>query len=155
MKTVFRSFSIYFFMIMSVSCLHKKVKSLKCRSMNKEKIVISNNPLIKEEYAAVGTARDYDIQLVDSKEQVFIAARDLIHKNWHLLNHTMVANIPIYLHPYRTLALQAGTELDSFSLALIERSIEELKKGKEPHYNEKTRKDFQDMDLTLFREVKL
>ena len=67
----------------------------------------------------------------------------------------MTGNIPIYKHPFRTLALKPGTTLHTESLMLIESSLEKLKVGSLPNYKEAVVKDFQDLDLTIFKEVKL
>lgn len=119
---------------------------------DKQIIIITNNPKIKEDYA---NSKEYELIFLLDRMQVLKKARDLIHLNWILINHTMVANIPIYKHPYRTLALKQGKSLHTDSLLLIERSIEKLASGQLPNYDEKVMLDFQDMDRILFKEVKL
>lgn len=121
----------------------------------KLKVVITNNPKVRTYYESLPMRPDYDLVFTDVKKEVLICSRDLIHKNWKLLNHTMVGNIPIYKHPYRTLVLQKNLEFDAYSLELIEQAMEHINRGKQPEYTAKVLEDFQELDFILFNEVKI
>ncbi|MBQ7613268.1 MAG: GrdX family protein [Spirochaetaceae bacterium] len=116
-----------------------------------EKVIVTNNKKVQEKYSDVG----YQVLFLPEVSLVYMTARDLIHKNFFLVNHSMTANIPIYKHPYRSLALKLGKSLHHDSLMLIERALEKLRMGTMPNYPEQVLQDFQDLDLTLFQEVKL
>ncbi|MEL3909180.1 MAG: GrdX family protein [Treponemataceae bacterium] len=118
----------------------------------KSKIIITNNPKVQESFVG---KKELELIFVEERKKVFTKARDLIHQNWQLINHTMMANIPLHMHPYRSLALKKGTELDMQSLSLIEGAIERLGRGKLPKYNQRNLDDFQELDLVLFNEVKI
>lgn len=120
--------------------------------MEKSKLIITNNPKVRALF--VGN-NEIELVFVEERKAVFTKSRDLIHQNWQLLNHTMMANIPLHMHPYRSLALKKGTELDVKSLSLIESAIERLGRGKLPEYNQRNLDDFQELDLVLFKEVKI
>lgn len=119
------------------------------------KLLITNNPKVKEAYEKQGKKLDYELDFCDKKADVFIKARNRIHKGWQLLNHTMAGNIPLYKHPYRSLALKKIDSLDTCSLDLIERAIEQLSRAEQPHYSESVLNDFQDLDFAIFSEVKI
>lgn len=119
------------------------------------RIVVTNNPKVKEYFDSKKNLHGFNLIFEEEREDVFITTRNFIHKNWELLNHSMMGNIPVHKHPYRSLALKKNTTLDTKSLALIETAIEMLNREKMPNYPENILGDFQDMDLILFKEVKL
>lgn len=141
---------------MNKNSLKKNLKLLQyIHAMNeKSKIIITNNPKVKDFFTLQNNA-EITLRFVSDRETVFTQARDLIHQNWKLLNHTMMANIPLHQHPYRSFALKKGRDLDTDSLLLIEQAIERLHRGRLPDYDVSTLCDFQDMDLILFKEVKI
>ncbi len=115
------------------------------------KIIITNNPRVKKSYEEnLELKTKYDILFFDSRDEVFTCVRNLIHKNWKLLNHAMAGNIPIHKHPYRSMALEQKNSLDTDSLLLWESAIERLKRGKLPPYPQDVLEDFQELDFTLF-----
>jgi grdX protein len=120
----------------------------------KSKIVITNNPKVQSFFTSQNNP-EIEILFVEKRDEVFTKARDFIHNNWKLLNHTMMANIPLHQHPYRSFALKRGATLDTDSLLLMEQAAERLTRGKLPNYDETTLNDFQDLDLVLFKEVKI
>ncbi|WP_024470127.1 GrdX family protein [Treponema pedis] len=116
-----------------------------------KRIIITNNPRVKIFYEEdAGFKNKFTLQFVSSREEVFTQVRDLIHKNWKLLNHAMAGNIPLHKHPYRSMALEETGSLDSNSLILWESAMERVKRGKNPPYPDDVLKDFQELDLTLF-----
>lgn len=87
---------------------------------------------------------------------VLIAARDLIHRGWRLLNHPLSSSIKPNQTPYKTLLLAEGTELDCQSLSVIEAAIATAKKlGDFPGATQRIIEDLQFMDLEMCREIQL
>ena len=83
-------------------------------------IIVTNNIKVSNKYS------DYNVQYIDSESmyEVLIAVRDLIHRGYKLLTHPIVSSIKPYETPYKSVALSKGSELDLYSLELIENSIE-------------------------------
>jgi len=121
-------------------------------NLQAKKLIITNNPKVKNFYNddKGGFKLKYELKFVNSRDEVFIQVRDLIHNNWHLLNHAMAGNIPLHKHPYRSMALQQYENLDTESLLLWEAAMERVKRGKVPLYPADILDDFQELDFTLF-----
>jgi hypothetical protein len=87
---------------------------------------------------------------------VLIAARDLVHLGWRLLNHPLSSSIKPNQTPYKTLVLARGKELDCQSLSVIEAAIATSKKlGEFPGSTQAILEDLQFMDLEMCRDIPL
>lgn len=87
---------------------------------------------------------------------VLIAARDLVHLGWRLLNHPLSSSIKPNQTPYKTLVLAKGCELDYQSLSVIEAAIAtSLKLGEFPGSIPAILDDLQLMDLEMCKEIPL
>lgn len=51
--------------------------------------------------------------------EVLLAARDLVHLGWRLLNHPLASSVKPYQSPYKTLVLVKGDNLDLLSLQTL------------------------------------
>ncbi|AGA66427.1 putative glycine reductase complex component GrdX [Brachyspira pilosicoli P43/6/78] len=56
--------------------------------------------------------------------EVLCKVRDFVHSGYQLLTHPIVSSIKPYETPYKSVALSKGSELDLYSLELIENAIE-------------------------------
>ena len=56
--------------------------------------------------------------------EVLCKVRDFVHLGYQLLTHPIVSSIKPYETPYKSVALSKGSELDLYSLELIENAIE-------------------------------
>ncbi len=121
-------------------------------SQTNKRLIITNNPKVKTFYEEdrTGLKNRYELNFLDSRDEVFKAVRDLIHSNWKLLNHAMAGNIPLHKHPYRSMALEQQENLDTNSLILWESAMERVKRGKTPPYPDDVLEDFQELDYNLF-----
>lgn len=119
---------------------------------DEKRVIITNNPRVKKFYEEdkTGFKIKFELVFLESRDEVFIQVRDLIHNNWRLLNHAMAGNIPLHKHPYRSMALAQQNELDNNSLILWESAMERVKRGKLHPYPEDVMEDFQEMDYTIF-----
>lgn len=121
-------------------------------SQTNKRLIITNNPKVKTFYEEdrTGLKNRYELNFLDSRDEVFKVVRDLIHSNWKLLNHAMAGNIPLHKHPYRSMALEQQENLDTNSLILWESAMERVKRGKTPPYPDDVLEDFQELDYSLF-----
>ena len=85
-------------------------------------VVITNNPKIAEEVKS----RNVEIIYMSDSDfmEVLYKVRDFIHLGYELLTHPIVSSIKPYETPYKSVALSKSTDLDMYSLELIENSIE-------------------------------
>jgi len=121
-------------------------------SQTNQRLIITNNPKVKTFYEEdrTGLKNRYELNFLDSRDEVFKTVRDLIHSNWKLLNHAMAGNIPLHKHPYRSMALEQQESLDTNSIILWESAMERVKRGKTPPYPDDVLEDFQELDYSLF-----
>ena len=121
-------------------------------SQTNKRLIITNNPKVKTFYEEdrTGLKNRYELNFLDSRDEVFKAVRDLIHSNWKLLNHAMAGNIPLHKHPYRSMALEQQENLDTNSLILWASALARVKRGKTPPYPDDVLEDFQELDYNLF-----
>ena len=121
-------------------------------SQTNKRLIITNNPKVKTFYEEdrTGIKNRYELNFLDSRDEVFKTVRDLIRSNWKLLNHAMAGNIPLHKHPYRSMALEQQKSLDTNSLILWESAMERVKRGKTPPYPDDVLEDFQELDYNLF-----
>ncbi len=85
-------------------------------------VVITNNPKIFEEVKS----KNAEIIYMSNSDfmEVLYKVRDFVHLGYKLLTHPIVSSIKPYETPYKSVALSKGSELDLYSLELIENSIE-------------------------------
>lgn len=86
--------------------------------------LVTNNPQVAEKY------RQLDVESIDgSVIDLFIKARDYIHRGHHLLTHPLSGSLKPGKIPYKTVILaHAKSGLDPVSLDYIESSIETYRK---------------------------
>jgi hypothetical protein len=114
-----------------------------------ERRCVTNNPLLSDRYEEIylidGTSRD-----------VFIAARDLVHRGWKFLGHPLYGNFRPSRQPYRTLALEhlppGIADMDSFVFleSIFQDEADPIRPGDVP---EATRKDFAVLDAELMKDT--
>ena len=95
--------------------------------MNKDTIIISNNPKVKEFFK---NERAEVIYVEGSYEDVLYAVRDRVQLSYHLLTHPLSGSIKPNETPYKSIAIKKEKELDLLSLELISNAIEVYKKLK-------------------------
>lgn len=98
------------------------------------------------------------VEFVDgSYLDVFIRARDYIHKGYKLITHPLYGNIPPTTTLFRTLVIEEGDHLDIESLELIENAITKVERiirvDKAKEITEDIKKDLEFIDYTLISET--
>ena len=115
----------------------------------KDKLIVSNNPLLEEKLEG------YKKIFVSSLSEVYQTSRDMIHKNWTLLTHPLAGSIKPAQNPYRSVVLVRSAELDFCSLKTIENAILKFKQFSQHHekkeYSPEIKKDYQIIDLSLLK----
>lgn len=119
-----------------------------------KKILITNNPLVKEKYSNEITVEFYEVEYL----QILENTRNKIHLGNKLLSHPLSGSVKPYETPYKTIIIgEANGKLDMDSLMIIEQSIDTTKKfmtNKEiTKWNVKTLADFQVIDLSLIESA--
>ncbi|EOC99625.1 GrdX family protein [Caldisalinibacter kiritimatiensis] len=114
------------------------------------RILVTNNPLIKEKYEGKIDIEYYPESYIDILKKV----RDKVHKGCKILTHPLSGSVKPNETPYKTVMISEDTsDLDMESLMIIESSIETalkfLKNQKTPEWNERINRDFQVIDLSL------
>lgn len=87
--------------------------------------IVTNNDKVLDKY------HDYNIKYIDSESMydVFITARDLIHKGYKLLTHPMSSSLKANQTPYKSiLMLKKNDGINFEDLQLIENAIENYNK---------------------------
>ncbi|WIV10367.1 GrdX family protein [Proteiniborus sp. MB09-C3] len=118
------------------------------------KIIVTNNPLIGERFAALYEIEFYDKDYIGILETV----RDKIHLGHELLSHPLAGSIKPNETPYRTVIISKDKkQLDMNSLTLIESAIVTTRKfisnRPTPDWNNVALFDFQTVDLSLIENV--
>ena len=112
---------------------------------------VTNNPLWKDRYE--------DVRFIDgTSQEVFEAARDLIHKGWKFLGHPLYGNFKPSKQPYRTLALETtsdgGCAVDLDSFAMLELALDDRAPPLKPEdVPEAMRHDFAMLDVELMKDT--
>ena len=124
--------------------------------MNKNTIIISNNPKVKEffekeQIEVLYTDGDY--------KEVLYTVRDRVQLNYHLLTHPLSGSIKPNETPYKSIAVKKEKDLDLLSLELISNAIEvynKLQKDlKTPLWTKSILEDFMVIDLDLIKNALL
>lgn len=118
------------------------------------KLIVTNNPLIKEKFASTYEVQLYDVDYIEILEVV----RDKIHLGHELLSHPLAGSIKPNETPYRTVIIsKEKKQLDMRSLTLIESAIATTRKfinnRPTPDWNNVALFDFQTVDLSLIENV--
>lgn len=123
--------------------------------MTKKAIIVTNNALSYERFS-----EKYNVVFVNgSLMDVFITARDYIHKGYTLLTHPLSGSIKPNETPYKTIAIShvRQDELDFNSLMLIENSIETAAKllvnKQTKSWSENVLDDFRVIDFDLIKNA--
>lgn len=118
------------------------------------KLIVTNNPLIKEKFESLYEVEYYDKDYIGILEII----RDKIHLGHKLLSHPLAGSIKPNETPYRTIIISKNKQqLDMDSLSIIESSINTARKFMKnrpvPQWNEVAHFDFQTVDLSLIENV--
>ncbi len=116
--------------------------------MEKEYMIITNNPLIREKLGESHTIIYKDI----SYEDVLKEVRDRIHEGHRLLSHPLSGSVKPNETPYKSVMISKGKgEIDEGSLAIIENAIQACRKFvfKSDQYKPEVYEDFRLIDWTL------
>lgn len=112
--------------------------------------IVTNNDRVLDKY------HDYNIKYIDSESMydVFITARDLIHKGYKLLTHPMSSSLKANQTPYKSiLMLKKNDGINFEDLQLIENAIENynkfIKNRKLTDWPENIKNDFKTVDMSL------
>lgn len=119
-----------------------------------KKVIITNNPLIKEKIDPVYDIELHDVDYIGILEIV----RDRIHLGHKLLSHPLAGSIKPNETPYRTIIItKEKKQLDMNSLKLIESAITTTRKFMAnrpvPNWHNVAHFDFQTVDLSLIENV--
>jgi hypothetical protein len=118
--------------------------------------VLTNNPKAYKWWLDRAQSNVHIQWLEGNFHAVLIAARDLVHLGWRLLNHPLSSSIKPNQTPYKTLVLARGCELDHQSLAVIEAALAtSLKLGDFPGSVPAILEDLQFIDLEMCKEIPL
>lgn len=115
-------------------------------------LVITNNCMVEEHCYnhKITTIK------VETLMEVLIKGRDLVHKNYKLLNHPLCTSIKPYPNLYKTILLEEGERVDFASVDLIENAIGVAKKFAEREMvalSNDVLKDYQLIDYGVFLET--
>lgn len=116
--------------------------------MQKDYMIITNNPLVREKLMDSHTVIYNDI----SYEEILKEVRDRIHEGHRLLSHPLSGSVKPNETPYKSVMISTGKgEIDEESLAMIENAIQACRKFefKSDKYKPSVYGDFQLIDWTL------
>lgn len=120
--------------------------------MKKSYIIITNNPLIREQLN-----RDYEVQYKDiSYEEILKDVRDRIHEGHLLLSHPLSGSVKPNETPYKSVMISRERgKMDARSLMIIENAIQSCGKFqfKSDKYKPEVYEDFKMIDWTLIQSA--
>ena len=115
-------------------------------------IIITNNPIVKQEIANKEILHK-DITYIEILKE----CRDLIHKGYELLSHPLYGSVKPNETPYRSIIMKKGKNLDTNSLILIEEAISTCSKFQNnkntPNWAEKIIDDFRVIDFDILNNT--
>ena len=118
--------------------------------------VVTNNPLAHDWWTERESVNMHLHWQKGDFSSVMLAARDMIHMGWRLVNHPLSSSIKPNQTLYKTLVLKQGAGLDYQSLSIIEAAMATVEKlGPFPGATERVLADLQLIDLDLCKEIKL
>jgi len=131
-------------------------------------ILVTNNPLVQEQYKDILKVDFLDAGLLD----VLIRVRDLVHKGHRLLTHPLSGSVKPNETPYKSVLLTSSKEItvqqpekeeisgavtklrtDSQSVRIIEECIQTVQKFPQENIPEQYLNDLQTVDLSLIRSA--
>ncbi len=87
--------------------------------LNKNILVISNNPEVYEVYKT-----KFNIEFLDSNYySVLTKVRDYVHQGYELITHPLMGSVKPNETPYRSIIIKKGKDMNLQSLEIIENSI--------------------------------
>lgn len=116
--------------------------------MKNKFIIITNNPLVKEELGGLYNVEYFEI----SYEDILKTVRDRIYKGHELLTHPLSGSVKPNETPYKSIMISEDIRgLDIKQMRIIESAIQSCKKFqfKSDKYAPEVYEDFQVVDLTL------
>ncbi len=116
--------------------------------MNKDYLIISNNPLVKENFQDT-------IYFQGTLEELLIKVRDMVHQGHELITHPLGASIRMMFSPYKSILVSSEKkEFNEFFASIAENSIEDYRKNT---FNRKTdyqhKNDYAMIDKELLQEA--
>ena len=119
-------------------------------------ILVTNNPLVKEQYQ-----RKYKIELLDTDLLgVLTHIRDRVHKGCKLLTHPLSGSVKPNESPYKSVLISDNTEENSQqseiclqSVSIIEESLQAVRKFSKKSIPEQYLNDLRIVDLSLIRSA--
>lgn len=117
-------------------------------------MILTNNLKVVE--ALEKSSKEYTVEYRElDLSELFVCARDYVHKGYILLTHPLSGSIKPNENPFKTIALESASNstYDLESLELIEKAIEVTKKfmkmGIRKIRSEDELGDYAEIDLTL------
>lgn len=116
--------------------------------MNKDYLIISNNPSVKENFQDT-------IYFQGTLEELLIKVRDMVHQGHELITHPLGASIRMMFSPYKSILVSSEKkEFNEFFASIAENSIEDYRKNT---FNRKTdyqhKNDYAMIDKELLEEA--
>lgn len=119
-------------------------------------MVLTNNPRAKKWWKESESNHTHVLFQDSDLSELFIAARNLVHTGWRLINHPLFSSIKPNQSPYKTLVLAKDPNLDYQSLSAIEAAIAAAQKfGPFPGASDRVLEDLQLIDLDLCKDIYL
>lgn len=118
--------------------------------LNKNVLIISNNPYVYEAYCL-----KFNIEFIDGNYyNVLTRVRDYVHQGYDLITHPLMGSVKPNETPYRSIILKKNNTMDLQSLEIIESSIAAYEKFERikptPNWSPKVLEDFRFVDQRLF-----
>lgn len=119
-------------------------------------MVLTNNPRAKKWWKESESNHAHVLFQDSDLSELYIAARNLVHTGWRLVNHPLSSSIKPNQSPYKTLVLAKHSHLDYQSLCAMEAAIAAVQKfGPFPGASDKVLEDLQLIDLDLCKDIYL
>lgn len=116
--------------------------------MNKDYLIITNNPKVRESFTN-------SVYLESTLEELLVKVRDMVHQGHELITHPLGASIRMMFSPYRSVLVSSDQkEFNEFHVSIAENSIEDYRKNT---FNRKTdyqhKNDYAMIDIQLLNEA--
>lgn len=116
--------------------------------------LVTNNPLARRHWRESECAHMSLHWREGSLLDVLVAARDMVHLGWRLLNHPLTSSLKPSQTPYKTIILARGEGLDYQSLQVLEGALATAQKmGVFPGGSQWLLADLQLIDMEMCKEV--
>ncbi|HHY92887.1 MAG TPA: hypothetical protein GX511_06060 [Firmicutes bacterium] len=118
-----------------------------------EFLTVTNNPAVKSKYPHLNL-----LWVEGGVEEVFLRARDLVHRGYRLLTHPLSSSLKPGRIPYKTVVLTATPQaaVDLTSLELMAAAAEALRKTRAASalpIPERVAADYALVDLSIFESA--